>query len=141
MQTLQASLPPLSFVTVEKEAYTRGLLAYYELGMGAPVAKAYLNAYPTSADAYRMGADYRLKSPEQIAVELRYQGYVRAHLKAIILGHAQRGAPLPEPIPPQDRQAVAEMIRAQLDSLHPGRAAPLGLGPAEIEAYLSRTSS
>jgi Fic family protein len=26
---LQASLPPLSFISVDKEAYTRGLLAYY----------------------------------------------------------------------------------------------------------------
>lgn len=136
---LQASLPPLSFVTVDKEAYTRGLLAYYELGIGAPIAKVYLDAYPTSADAYRMGAEYRLKSPEQIAVELRYQGYVRGHLREIILGQAPRDAPLPESIPPQDREAVAEMIRVQLDSVHPGRAAPLGLRPEEIEAYLSRS--
>lgn len=136
---LQASLPPLSFITVDKEAYTRGLLAYYELGIGAPIAKAYLDAYPTSVDAYRIGADYRTKSAEQIAVELRYQGYVRERLRGIILGISERDAPLAESIPPEDRGAVAEMIRAQLDSLHPGRAAPLGVGSDEIEAFLGRT--
>lgn len=135
---LQASLPPLSFVTVDKEAYTRGLLAYYELGMGGPIAQAYLDAYPTSADAYRMGAEYRLKSPQKIAMELRYQGYVREHLREIILGRTARDGPLPESIPPQERPAVEEMIRTQLDSLHPGRAAPLGLRAEEVEAYLAR---
>jgi Fic family protein len=138
---LQASLPPLSFITVDKEAYTRGLLAYYELGTGAPIAKAYLDAYPTSADAYRTGAEYRVKSAEQIAVELRYQGFVRERVRGIILGTTGRDAPLPASIPPQDSPAVSEMIRVQLDSLHPGRAAPLGVSSDEIEAYLSRIGS
>lgn len=136
---LQASLPPLSFITVDKEAYTRGLLAYYELGAGAPIATAYLDAYPTSADAYRIGAEQRVKSAEQIAVELRYQGYVRERLRAIILGNADGDAPLAESIPPKDRPVVAELIRVQLDSLHPGRAAPLGVRSDEIEEYLSRS--
>ena len=138
---LQASLPPLSFLTVDKEAYTRGLLTYYELGIGMPIARAYLDAYPTSADAYRIGTEYRTKSAEQIAVELRYQGYVRERLRAVILGNAERDTPLPESIPPEDRSVVAELIRSQLDSLHPGRAAPLGVSSEEIEAYLVRTRS
>lgn len=136
---LQASLPPLSFITVDKEAYTRGLLAYYELGTGAPIAQAYLQAYPTSADAYRVGAEYQIKSAAQIAVELRYQGYVRERVRGIIRGTAERDAPVPESVPPEDRPVVADLIRAQLDSLHPGRAAPLGVSSDEIEAYLSRT--
>ena len=135
---LQASLPPLSFITVDKEAYTRGLLAYYELGAGAPIAKTYLDAYPPSADAYRVEATYRTPSAEQIAVELRYQGYLRERLRGIIRGESEPDAPLPESIPPQDRTAVAEMVRVQLDRLHPGRAAPLGVRSDEIEAYLSR---
>lgn len=138
---LQASLAPLSFVTVDKEAYIRGLLAYYELGLGAAIAKAYLDAYPTSVDAYRVSAEYRVKSAEQIAVELRYQGYVRERVRGIILGTAERDAPLHESIPSADRPVVTELIRAQLESLHPGRAAPLGVRSDEIEAYLSRPAS
>lgn len=138
---LQASLPPLSFLTVDKEAYTRGLLAYYELGTGAPIAQAYLHAYPTSAGAYRLGAEYHVKSAAQMALELRYQAYVRERVRGIIRGSAERDAPDPETVPPEDRPVVADMIRVQLDSLHPGRAAPLGLSSDEIEAYLSRTRS
>lgn len=138
---LQASLPPLSFITVDKEAYTRGLLAYYELGTGSPIAKAYLDAYPASADAYRTGADYRAKSAEQIAVELRYQGFIRERLRGIILGVSERNVPLPASIPSVDRPIVEDLIRVQLDSLHPGRAAPLGVKAEEIEAYLSRNGS
>lgn len=138
---LQASLPPLSFITVDKEAYTRGLLAYYELGTAAPIAKAYLDAYPTSADTYRVGAEYRIKSAEQVAVELRYQGYVRERVRGMILGTAERDAPLPDSIPPEDRPVVAELIRVQLDTLHPGRAAPLGVRSDQIAAYLARTGN
>jgi Fic family protein len=135
---LQASLPPLSFITVDKEAYARGLLAYYELGNGSPIATAYADAYPASADAYRINAHYRPKSAEQMAVEIRYQGFVRARLKEIVLGLTEPSAALPDSIPSEDQRIVAEMIRAQLDSLHAGRAAPLGITSDDIEAYLLR---
>lgn len=135
---LQASLPPLSFVTVDKEAYTRGLLAYYELGSGNLIATAYAEGYPPSAEAYRVGAHYRPKAPEQLAIELRYQGFVRDRLKAIVLGTLERGASLPDSIPAADHAVVAELIQMQLDSLHPGRAAPLGVSAEAIEAWLVR---
>jgi Fic family protein len=137
---LQASLPPLSFLTVDKEMYTRGLLGFYELGNGSLLAKAYADAYPASADAYRTRTHFRPKSPEQMALEIRYQGFVRERLKDIILGNLDRNAPLPDSIPPSDRPAVAEMIRTQMESLHAGRAAPLAVTSAAIEAYLQRVS-
>lgn len=135
---LQASLPPLSFMTVDKEAYARGLLAYYELGNGSPIATAYVDAYPASADAYRTSAHYKPKSAEQMAIEIRYQGFVRERLKEIILGVTQPGASLPDSIPDEDQGIVAELIRVQLDSLHVGRAAPLGVTSDDIEAFLLR---
>ncbi|MDR3418494.1 MAG: Fic family protein [Nevskia sp.] len=137
---LLASLPPLSFISVDKEVYTRGLLAYYELGNGNPIAKAYADAYPASADAYRTGAHHRPKSAEQLAVELRYQGFVRERLRDIILGTLDAGAALPDSIPAEERGVVAEMIRVQMESLHPGRAAPLGVTSENIEAYLARNA-
>lgn len=136
---LQASLPPLSFMTVDKEAYARGLLAYYELGYAGPIAMAYHDAYPASADAYRISAHYRPKSAEQMAVEIRYQGFVRERLKEIVLGLSAPNAGLPDSIPEEDRGAVAELIRMQLDSLHVGRAAPLGVTSEQIAAYLLRS--
>jgi Fic family protein len=135
---LRASLPPLSFLSVDKEAYTRGLLTYYELGNGNLIAKAYADAYPVSADAYRTNAHHKPKSAEQVGVELRYQGFVRERLKEIILGSTDRGAALPDSIPAEDRALVAEMIRVQMDSLHPGRAAPLGVKSNDIDAYLQK---
>lgn len=135
---LQASLPPLSFMTVDKEAYVRGLLAYYELGNGNPITQVYVDAYPTSADAYRTSAHTRPKPPGQMAAEIRYQGFLRERLKAIILGVLDPDAPLPESLPEDERSLVAEMIRVQLDSLHAGRAAPLGVTSEAIEAYLQR---
>lgn len=138
---VRASLPPLSFISVDKELYTRGLLSYYELGNGNPIAKAYADAYPASADAYRTGAHYKQKSAEQLGIELRYQGFVRERLKEIILGTTNESATLPESIPAEDRAVVAEMIRVQVTSLHPGRAAPLGVSSNDIEAYLSRAAA
>lgn len=133
---LRSALPPLSFLSVDKEAYTRGLLTYYELGNGNLISKAYAEAYPASADAYRTNAHHKPKSVEQVAVELRYQGFVRERLKEIILGLADRDAALPESIPLEDRAMVADMIRVQMDGLHPGRAAPLGVTSNDIEVYL-----
>ena len=43
-------------------------------------------------------------------------------------------------IPAEDRGVVTEMIRVQMESLHPGRAAPLGVTSGNIEAYLARTA-
>jgi hypothetical protein len=111
----------------------------YELGNGNPITKA--DAYPTSADAYRTGAHQRPKTSEQLAIELRYQGFVRERLREIILGHVERGAPLPESIPVVDRTVVAEMIQVQMESLHPGRSEPLGVSSGDIEAYLSQTAT
>lgn len=136
---LQGSLPPFSFITVDKEAYTRGLLAYYELGNGNLIASAYRDAYPASADAYRTSAHHRPQSAERMGAELRYRGFVRERLKEIVLGVTGRDAALPDSIPDEQRDLVAEMIREQLDSLHPGRAAPLGVASSDIEAYLLRT--
>lgn len=133
---LQASLPPLSFITVDKETYTRGLLAYYELGNSRIPAKAYMDAYPSSADAYHVNTVHRPKSSEQMAVEIRYQEFVRGRLRDIVLGRMGPNQPLPDSIPTQDRKVVEETLRTQLDSLHPGRAAPLGVTSADIEAYL-----
>src|SRR6266404_2581618 len=122
---LKASFPPLSFMTVDKEAYTRGLLAYYELGNVRMLAKSYADAYPSSAEAYRTTASRSPKSSEQMAAEIRYQGFVRARLKDIVLRRVEHNAALPDSIPAEDRELVAQMIRAQMQSLHPGRAAPL----------------
>jgi Fic family protein len=138
---LQASYPPLSFLSVDKEAYTRGLLAYYELGNGNLLTKMYADAYPASADAYRTNAEYRPKSPEQMAVEIRYQGFVRERLRDVITGTMDRNEPLPESIPADDKALVAKMIQVQMETLHPGRAAPLGVTSAAIEAYLQRTTA
>jgi len=137
---LQASLPPLSFITVDKEAYTRGLLAYYELGSGQLISGAYVNAYPSSADAYQLSAHHRPKSPEQMAAELRYREFIRARLQDIILGRVERNAPLPSSIPLAESELVTQMIQVQMESLHPGRAAPLGVTSADIEAYLRKKS-
>jgi len=90
---------------------------------------------------YRTGAHHRPKTAEQLTIELRYQGFVRERLREIILGHVERAAPLPESIPATDRTAVAEMIQVQMESLHPGRSAPLGVSSSDIEAYLSQIAT
>jgi hypothetical protein len=100
----------------------------------APIARA-------SRDAYRTNAEYRPKSPEQMAVEIRYQGFVRERLRNVITGTMDRNEPLPESIPADDRALVAKMIQVQMETLHPGRAAPLGVTSAAIEAYLQRTTA
>jgi Fic family protein len=135
---LLSSLPPLSFLTVDKEAYTRGLLTYYELGIGTLIAKAFADAYPASADAYKNNAAVKTKPHEQIGRELRYQGFVRQRLKDIILGETVADAALPDSIPADERSMVVEMLRAQLESLHPGRAAPIGVSSDAIERYLQQ---
>ncbi|WP_299689335.1 hypothetical protein [Hydrocarboniphaga sp.] len=74
-------------------------------------------------------------------MEIRYQGFVRERLKDIILGHADRNASLPDSIPIDDRTVVADMIHLQMETLHPGRAAPLGLNSAAIEAHFQRAAA
>lgn len=66
------------------------------------------------------------------------QGFVRERLKEIILGVTERGAALPDSIPHEDRAMIADMIRVQMDSLYPGRAAPLGVTSNDIDNYLRK---
>lgn len=58
---LKAGLAPLSFIEVDKSKYTKGLLAFYELGRHDLIAEAYAEGYAASAaryDAY-VGRDRR----------------------------------------------------------------------------------
>ena len=132
---LQAGLPPVSFVTMDKVGYITGLLAYYELGAGDRIRSTLAEACVASAEAYRSRVGTP-RSPAHEVAELKYRGFLRERVRAIVRDPAARTARLPQTIPVEDRALVDELLQRQLDTLHAGRAAVIGVSPAEIEFFL-----
>ncbi len=138
---LLARCPPLSFVSVDKQGYLEGLIAYYELGIGTVLADAFERGYLKSADAYRQLMQGAAPDTGLRHIEHRYRGFLRDTLRAIVLGERKEVDVLPASIAESDRLAVKELIRRQLQDLHEGRAVLLGVQPVEITNYLSKLSN
>lgn len=134
---LQARCPPLSFVSVDKQGYLEGLIAYYELGIGQVLADTFERGYLKSAEAYRQLMQGGAQDTGLRHIEHRYRGFLRDTLRAIVRGERKAVSTLPASIPKADQAEVTALIQRQLDDLHEGRAVVLGVQVQELAEYLA----
>lgn len=81
---LRAGLAPLSFMSMDKSQYVRGLLEFYELGSTRTIAQAFEEAYVQSAHRYEV---HLTRDPAQAQLDRAYKqelaGIVREWVKAV----------------------------------------------------------
>lgn len=82
---LRANIAPLSFMSMDKERYVRGLLEFYELGATATIASAFEQAYVASAHRYEA---HVARDPAAQRMDRDYKqelsAIVRAHVSAVV---------------------------------------------------------
>lgn len=137
---LKNDLVPISFVTMDDQAYVDGLLGVYELNEVSLLGEAYAEAYRTSTERYRM-LRAEVDQPEKAAVA--YRDFVRDVVRRSVLEwkafspekalELAAKAEIPEP----DRQAAVDYAERQFQGLHAGNLIRYRLRPADLEALIA----
>ena len=81
---LKHHLFPLSFITMKKSDYIRGLLTFYELHRIEPLKKAFIDGYLRSIDRYKDKADIIRTNAR---VTLLFRSAIRTGLRRYVLGY------------------------------------------------------
>ncbi|MDB5969184.1 MAG: cell filamentation protein Fic [Hydrocarboniphaga sp.] len=138
---IKASLSPLSFITVDAANYTRGLLAYYELGFTEIISSAFVSGYIESAESYRLLAVPKGRSAEQKGFELKYRAFGTNYIKRLVRGEVSLDPELPGTVPAEDHAPLKQHLQQLVQDLHPGQAVVYGLQREEVERFLQRLSA
>jgi len=85
---LKAGLAPLSFMSVDKTKYTKGLLAFYELGRHDLIADAFAEGYISSANRYDA---YFGRNRAEIEIEYRHRSELYPAVKAYVTKSLSEG--------------------------------------------------
>ena len=138
---LKEDLAPMSFLTMDDGDYIDGLIGIYELNNVALLRDAYMDAYMTSAENYRV-LRAELEMPDKAA--LVYREFVREAVRRSVLDRKQFDPELVTAmaaeagVPEEDRAQVVNYIRQEFRGLHEGNVIRYRLRPADLEA-ISRT--
>lgn len=81
---LKKHLFPLSFITIQKSDYIRGLLTFYELHRIEPLKQAYIEGYLKSIDRYKDKADIIRTSARETLI---FRSAIRTGLRRYVRGY------------------------------------------------------
>ncbi len=138
---LKENLAPMSFLTMDDGDYINGLIGVYELNNIALLRDAYMDAYLTSAENYRV-LRAELEVPDRTA--LVYRDFVREAVRHSVLNRkgfdpemitsmaAEAG------ISEEDRLQVVDYIQREFFGLHEGNVIRYRLRPSDLDG-ISRT--
>lgn len=136
---IKGNLSPLSFADVPRRTYTEAVLSIYELRQIDLLKDVFIWAYERSAARY---AAVRQSLGEPDPFRLRYRVQLREIVAALIRSRLRRkdaatriAAWAAKEIPPDDRQRFAEVVEAELTSLHEGNFARYQIRPSEFTAW------
>jgi hypothetical protein len=136
---IRGNLSPLSFADVPRRTYTEAVLGVYELNKIDLIKDVFLWAYERSAARY---AAVRQSLGEPDPFRLRYREQLREIIGDLIrsrLGRKNAAARIGDwatkEIDPGDRQRFAEIVEAELTSLHEGNFARYRIRPSEFAAW------
>ena len=137
---LKTDLAPMSFVTMNDDAYIDGLIGVYELNNVSLLRDVYIDAYLASAENYRV-LRAELDSPDRAA--LVYRQFVRSAVRHCVLEwkafrpddvrHMAATAGIPE----ADRGHVADYVGREFHALHEGNAVRYRLRLEDLAAIES----
>lgn len=134
---LKADLAPMSFVTMDDNAYIDGLIGIYELNNVALLREVFIDAYQTSAENYKT-VRAEVETPQRAAVV--YRDFVREAVRRCVLDlKAFRPEVVAEMaaeagIPEADREEVVNYVGQQFRGLHEGNAIRYKLRPEDVAA-------
>ena len=121
---IRGNLSPLSFADVPRQTYTEAVLGVYELNKIDLLKDVFIWAYERSAARY---AAVRQSLGEPDPFRLRYREQLREIIGDLIRSRLGRKAAaarigdwVTKEIDPGDRQRFAEIVEAELTSLHEG---------------------
>ena len=136
---IRGNLSPLSFTDVPRQTYTEAVLGVYELNKIDLLKDVFIWAYERSAARY---AAVRQSLGEPDPFRLRYREQLREIIGDLIrsrLGRKDAAARIGDwatkEIAPDDRQRFAEIVEAELTSLHEGNFARYRIRPSEFAAW------
>ena len=136
---IKGNLSPLSFTDVPRSIYTEAVLGVYELNKVDLLKDVFIWAYERSADRY---AAVRQSLGEPDPFRLRYREQLRELIADLIrtrIGRKDVAARISawskKEIGPDDRARFAEIVEAELTSLHEGNFARYRIRPSEFEAW------
>jgi hypothetical protein len=136
---IRGNLSPLSFADVPRQTYTEAVLGVYELNKIDLLKDVFIWAYERSAARY---SAVRQSLGEPDPFRLRYREQLRGIIGDLIrsrLGRKDAAARIGDwatkEIDPDDRQRFAEIVEAELTSLHEGNFARYRIRPSEFAAW------
>lgn len=138
---LKAGVAPLSFMDMDKTAYVKGLLAFYELNRTDLVSEAYTEAYVKSAARYDA---YAGRPKAVLDIEFRRRNDIFDSVKAYVLagGNGEQPASIDDFVsqrfPKDDADTVALLVgrvREIVESLNDGNHIAYGVSRQEFAQY------
>ena len=136
---IKENLSPLSFADVPRRSYTEAILGVYELNKIDLFKDVFIWAYERSAARY---AAVRQSLGEPDPFRLRYREQLREIIADLVRSRLARkdaaariAAWSAKEIDPGDRQRFAEVVEAELTSLHEGNFARYRIRPSEFAAW------
>ena len=122
---LKADLAPMSFHTMDDEAYLDGLIGIYELNNISLFRETYIDAYLASSTSYRV-LRAEVESPDKSA--LVYRGFVHDAIRRSVLEWRGlrkdriRAMAVEAGIPEADLEQVLDYVGKEFRGLHEGNA-------------------
>lgn len=136
---IKGNFSPLSFADVPRSIYTEAVLGVYELNKVDLLKDVFIWAYERSAARY---AAVRQSLGEPDPFRLRYREQIREAISNLIRARIGRrdvaariAAWSKKQIGPDDQARFAEIVEAELTSLHEGNFARYRIRPSEFEAW------
>ena len=136
---IKENLSPLSFADVPRWSYTEAMLGVYELNKIDLFKDVFIWAYERSAARY---AAVRQSLGDPDPFRLRYREQLREIIADLVRSRQARkdaaariAAWSAKEIDPRDRQRFAEVVEAELTSLHEGNFARYRIRPSEFAAW------
>ena len=141
---LKANVCPMSYRDMDKERYTQGLLAFYELNRPEVLARAYADAYERGVDRYTAIVE---QGREVHPLEIQYfrelkqcvADYIRQLADSKDAGHPAVFARARfNALPDVQREWLAERVAEVVLALHEGNVIAWGLDRETWQRYATR---
>lgn len=144
---LRAGLAPLSFMSMDKSEYVRGLLEFYELGATSTIASAFEKAYVASAHRYEA---HLLKDPVAAQLDRAYKQelatIVREWVATVVRDDPDKwedvvASALGHVADPGIRQTIDLRAKELIQSLNESNRIIYGIKPCDFDVFAAKSLS
>lgn len=138
---LNAGLPPISFIAIDKADYLAGLIAFYETGDLALLADIVADGYAAATPSYAAAVaakrqPHSVELRERQAIEKAIQSLVRSMIEGSPMDIDDEVQSRFGHLSEEDRQIISQSIRAALDALNEVNSTAWGVSPQSAAKYV-----